>query len=462
MFRKLLLLLSVLALFSCKNKEENTVQSTYIRGQIINPTLDYVIFSKGNIVLDTIPLDENNFFEYSTDKIKAGLHLFSHSEGQVFYIEPGDSLLIHINTIDFDESLAFSGKGGDQNNLLIELYLKNEKENQNLPKWYSLSSEEFQGKIDSLKASKLQSYEEFIANNKVSESFKDIALSNIEYDYYSKKELYGAANRNTPAKFSDDFFNYRKNIDFNKDELKFYYPYYRFLNRYFENMVCTKYNENDVIDRNSFDYNYKKIHIIDSVVASDSIRNRLLRYNTIMYLFNAQNEEEETRLFEAYKKMNTDKKYLNEVEQVYNASIQLIKGKKIPNVLLVNTENVLNELTNVINAPTVLFFWRGQPAIQHRNLHKRASELKAKFPQYDFIGVNTDTHFKRWRDIVYKSKYDSKFEYQIENLTDAEKKFILRYINYVIVIDKDGIILDGKTNMFNIDFEDQLQAFLNE
>src|SRR5690606_18314100 len=115
LFKKILLLLLVATLFSCKNKEENVVKTTYIGGQIINPIVDYIIFFKGNDVLDTIKLDANNFFHFSTDKITAGLYTLRHNENQVFFIEPGDSLLVHINTIDFDESLAYSGKGGEQN-----------------------------------------------------------------------------------------------------------------------------------------------------------------------------------------------------------------------------------------------------------------------------------------------------------------------------------------------------------
>ena len=135
LFKKILLLLLFTALLSCINKEENAVQTTWISGQIVNPTLDYVVFSKGNIILDTVKLDSNNFFLYKTDKIKSGLYSFKHNETQVFYIEPGDSILMHINTMDFDESLAYSGKGGEQNNLLMDLYLMNEIENQNLPNW---------------------------------------------------------------------------------------------------------------------------------------------------------------------------------------------------------------------------------------------------------------------------------------------------------------------------------------
>ena len=438
------------------------MQSTYIGGQIINPTLDYVIFSNGDKVLDTVMLDSNNFFEYRTEKIKAGLHFFSHSEGQVFYIEPGDSLLMHLNTIDFDESLAYSGKGSEQNNLLMDLYLQNEIENRNLPNWYDLSSKEFERKIDSIKKEKTKEYEDFIKQNKVANDFKNIALANIQYDYYSKKEMYAAANRSTSEKLGKNYYDYRKKIDFNRNDLRFYYPYYRFMNRYFDNIVCSRYDTATPPDRKAFDYSFRKIQIIDSLVTSDSIKNRLVRYNTMYYLLNASNSDEEKQLYETFKKINTDQKNLDEVTKLYEATVRLTPGNIIPNVLLVNTDNVLMELESVIKAPTVLYFWSGQPSIQHQNQHRRAAELKSKYPEYDFIGVNTDTHFKKWRSIIYQSKYDSKYEYQVENLTDAQKNLLLKYINNVLIVDEGGVILDGKINMFNVNFEQKLLGYLNK
>jgi len=461
LFKKILLLLFIASLSSCKDKDENVVKTTYISGQIVNPTLDYIIFSKGNQILDTVKLDGNNFFHYKTEKIKEGLYFLKHGESQVFFIEPGDSLLMHINTIDFDESLAYSGKGGEQNNLLIDLYLRNEAENQNLQKWYPLSSTDFEKKIDSLKKIKINLYEEYIDKNEVAESFKNIAEANINYDYYSKKEMYGAANRSYPEKFNKHFFDYRKKIDFDQNELKYYYPYYRFMNRYFENMVCSKYANKKPIDRNSFEYNYKKIELIDSIVTSDSLKNSLLRHNAMVYLLNAKNAEEETKFFEAYSKMNTDKKNLEEVRKVFDASVKLTAGNTIPSVALVSTDNIVKDLQSIITAPTVVYFWTNQSATLYKNIHSRAAELKSKYPEYDFIGINTDTHFKKWREAVRKAKFNPDSEYQLENLAEAEKKLVLNAMNKVIIVDKNGIILEGKTNMFNTNFEELLLGYLN-
>ncbi|WP_347374422.1 thioredoxin-like domain-containing protein [Aequorivita sp. Q41] len=460
-FKKILLLLSITIACSCNNKEDKESSTTYIRGQIVNPTLDYVIFSRGNQVLDTVKLDASNFFEYTTEKIKAGLYSFKHSETQVFYIEPGDSLLMHVNTADFDESLAYSGKGGEQNNLLMELYLRNETENQNLPKWYSLSTKEFESKIDSLKALKLAEYKQFVQNNTVNENFKKIALANIDYDYYSKKELFVSGNRSNPEKFNDAYFEYRKKIDFGLNDLNFYYPYYRFMNRYFTNMACSKYNDKTTINRNSFQYNYQKIHLIDSTVSSDTLKNSLLRYTAISYLLNAKDAEEEKKFFDAFSKMNTDKKHLAEVSVLMHATVKLTSGNIIPNVMLVSSENVAKDLHTIIKAPTVLYFWSSQSASQYKNIHTRATELKSKYPEYDFIGINMDTHFKKWRQTITKLKYNTASEFQLDNLEDAEKKLVLNSMNKVFIVDKNAIILEGKTNMFNTNFEELLLGFLN-
>lgn len=461
LIKKILPLLFFATIFSCNNKEEKAVQTTWISGQIVNPTLDYIIFSKGNQILDTVKLDGDNFFYYKTEKIKSGLYFLKHGESQVFFIEPGDSLLIHINTIDFDESLAYSGIGGEKNNLLIDLYLQNETENQNLPKWYALSSTDFDNKIDSLKTLKIYKYEEYINKNEVAEGFKNVALANINYDYYSKKEMYGAANRSNPEKFDKHFFDYRNKIDFEQNELKYYYPYYRFMNRYFENLVCSKYANKTPINRNSFEYNYRKIELIDSIVTSDSLKNSLLRYNAMWYLLNAKNAEEETKFFEAYSKMNTDKKNLEEVRKVFDASVKLTAGNKIPDIALVNTDNIVKDIQSVIKLPTVVYFWSGQSVSLYKNIHNRAAELKSKYPEYDFFAVNTDTHFKKWRETVKRANYNPDTEFQLENLADAEKKLVLNAMNKVIIVDKNGVILEGKTNMFNTDFEDLLLGFLN-
>lgn len=421
--------------------------------------MDYVIFAQGDNILDTVKLDSNNFFLYHTDKIKDGLYILRHGETQVFYVNPGDSLMLHVNTLDFDESLAYSGRGAEKNNLLMTLYLKNESENKSLPPWYTLSSTAFTKKIDSLRNWKLKKYDEFISKNKVDDGFKSVAKASIEYNYFSKKELYGVANRRKANEIDPNFYDYRKQIDFDWEELRFYYPYYRFLHRYFTNVVVS--NHEPGLDRNSFLYSFDKLKAIDSTISNEAIKNTLLRFTAKRYLFNAKIAEEEEQFFEEFKKANTDPKYLKEIQELTNVTMKMSKGNLIPNIPLLTAENTVTGLHNVINKPSVLYFWSAKAANQSRVIHSRVAELKSKYPEYDFIGLNTDSHYRNWRNQVRNLKYDPAMEYQLEDVAQSEKILVLSSMNKSIILDEERLILDGNTNIFNSNFEEMLLGYLN-
>ncbi len=460
MNKKLLLfLLLPLAFFSCKKKNEPSSGITWIGGQIVNPKLDYVIFSQGNSVLDTVRLDSNNFFLYRTDKIRKGLYTLRHNETQVFFIEPGDSLLIHLNTLEFDESLSYSGRGGAQNNLLMELFLRNERENKLLPKWYTLSPVVFTEKIDSIRSEKKAEYNRFLSRYEVSDEFKEVALASINYDYFSKKELYAMANRRRIEELGPTYYDYRSDIDFNKEKLRFYYPYYRFLIRYFDNLMVSKYPFGTA--RTSFDFNMDKLRAIDSVSTNDSIRNSLSRYTALRYYFNAKAEEEQKRFYGLFEKINNNPKHLEEVKQLAESTMKMSRGNKIPDVNLLTMENTTVSLPKVINRPTVLYFWSRKATNQAKVIHNRAAELSSKYPEYDFLGINTDSHFRKWRTTVKNMGYDPAREFQLENIIEGEKVLVLSSVNKAIIVDRDARILDGNSNMFNSNFEELLLGYLN-
>lgn len=460
MVRKLLPFIFVLlALFSCKKKDTAADGITWIGGQIVNPKLDYVIFGQGKLVMDTVKLDSNNFFLYRTDKIQEGLYTLRHNETQVFYIEPGDSLLIHVNTIDFDESLAYSGKGAEQNNLLMDLYLRNERENKLLHKWYTLSPEAFTVKIDSIKTEKENEFKDFLSKNTVSEGLKEVAQASIDYDYFSKKEMYGMANRIRIETIGENFYDFRKDINFNDEKLRFYYPYYRFLNRHFNNLTIAKHPPGT--NRNSYNFSVDKINAINNAISNDSIKNSLLRYTAFRYLFCAKDPDEEQEFYELFASLNTNTRHLIEIEELTEATVKMSKGNVISNVPLLSMDNNVTNLHSIVSKPTVLYFWSGESPNQARMVHNRSAELKSKYPEYSFLAINRDTHFKKWRNTVKNLGFDPTQEFQLENLPEAEKQLVLSTMSKAIILDKNSVILDGNTNMFNSDFEELLLGLLN-
>ena len=463
MNKKLLVLFLLTGIiFSCEKDRETPPDSTFLSGLIVNPELDYVIFSKGNQVLDTVPLDSKNFFVYKTDKItEEGLFIFRHNETQVFFAEPGDSLVFYLNTMDFDKSLNYSGRGAEKNNLLMTLFLTNVEENKNLSKWYTLPPEEFTEKIDSLKHLKEKEFRNFLSRNKeVSPAFKAVARTAINYDYFSKKELYGMANKKRLGNLGPDFYNYRDNIDFENEEFRLYYPYYRFMIRFFDNLVVSKNPFG--INRNSYEFNIDRLHAIDSLTKGDSIRNSLTRITALRYFYHAKDAKNQASFLGQFKQFNNNPRHIEEIEELSQYAIELSNGKTIPNVSLLTMENTSVQLHDVIKRPTVLYFWNFQSSEQGRVIHRRGEELKSKYPEYDFVGINSDDHFRKWRTLVENAGYNPKMEYQLETPEISEKVFVLGNISKVIIIDSDKTILDGNNNMFNPDFEQLLLGFLNQ
>ena len=418
MIKKLLLICTVsLIIFSCKNQEDDTPLFTYVGGEIVNPKGDYVVFYKDEQFLDSVKLDANNKFIFKADSLKSGLYSFSHKEYQVFYLEPTDSLMLRVNTIDFDESLSYTGTGAERNNFLMDMFLHNEEEIDLMPEFYKLAPHDFEQKLDSLKDIRFQVYNDFVLKTEPDISFKEVAEASINYDYYSKKEIYITANDRKKGSESyfeipESFYTYRNDIDFGSETLRSYFPYYRLLFRYFDNIALEDNDENDYYKRNSFSHSYRKIELIDKTLTNDSLKNSMVMSITGRYLLSCNEKESQEKIVNLFLKVNSNKKHHEEINDLAMASMKLTPGNKISNLALITTENTVKDLHMVINNPTVLYFWSSKSMNHNKNIHYRVSELNSKFPEYDFIGINTDSNYNNWNTIINKSGYKKGMEFQ--------------------------------------------------
>ena len=466
MIKKILLLFLLLPFLSCNNKEESEHTDAWIGGEIVNPKVNFVVISKENKVIDTVKLDSRNYFMYKIHSICPGLYSIRHNEYQLMYLEPGDSLMLRVNTIEFDESLSFTGKGAEGNNLLMDYFLLNDIENSMLTTWYALSPEVFEKKLDSFRSIKIDAYNEFAAKNRPSREFREIAYANIDYDHYLKKEIYASVNsiRSTSEniEYPPKFFAYRKKVDFGNEILRSYFPYYRFLNKYFDNLAYKKYDSENPNRRYLADHFYNKVKIIDSLITNDTLKNNMLRTNVGRYLLNGKDLENSKPIVDLFLELNTNKAHQIEMSSLSKATAVLTPGSTLPNILLLDTKNMTKDIHSIINRPTVIYFWTASSVKHYRNIHFKASELSQKYPEYEFIGINTDTHFKKWRKTVELANYDSLHEYQFDNVSIAERKLVINSMNKAIIVDKYAKILQNNTSLFNRNIERELLNYLNQ
>ncbi len=466
MSRFLFLSLTFLVFYSCDFDKSQDEKGAWIGGEIINPNSKHVILSKNEKIIDTISLDQNNRFLYYIDNVEKGLYNFIHNEYQMVYLEPGDSLMLRLNTIEFDESLAFTGKGAERNNFLINMFIHNELENQRMRPFYQLPVEEFLTKLDSMKNLRLENLERFIQRVKPCEAFHKITMGNITYDYFDKKEIYPYAhygrNQVSKAQLPNDYYDFRENIDYNSKELQSYYTYYRFKQRHFDFLSYEAYKNQYPYNSDSFIHISNKLNAIDSLVNLTEFKNSLLKTSIRRFIINCKNPDEEKAALELYYKLSSDESHKEEIKKISEASLKLMPGNELPQLSFLDLNDNKHTFTSLIKKPTIIFFWSIHSLNHLKEVHSKVDELKQKYPEFDFIGFNTNDDIKIWKQTINRHGFDKNSEFRFDQPDKAMEQLVINSINKAMIVDSDGIIIDNFTNLFSVIFEEQLLGILNQ
>lgn len=466
LIKQLALLITFTCLLSCQNKDKNS-EVTILGGQIINPKMDYVLLSHHDNKIDTIALNTNGGFNFQCENLQTNLYIIKHGELQYIFIEPGDSIMFRLNTVGFDESLAFSGKGAEKNNFLMNLFLQNEQEDKRLPELYKLNPEAFEKQINQTKKALLEELNEFIVSETPSKAFIEIALANINYNYYSRKELYVSskkiANHYQEIPYPEYFFSYRDSIQLNNNTLKNYYTYYQFINRYLDNLSHDKYKkQNSFFNKVSYNHQTHKLNLIDSLITNKQLHDKLLQNNIKRYLMHADDSQKEHDIVTLYKELDHNQSHQNEVEKYAHNTAKINAGKLIPDLALLTANKQSISIQKINNLKTVFFFWNNESVKHYKQIHIRIEELKSRYPEYNFVGINTGTDFDQWQQTVVSSGYNKENEYQLKDSSAAKNMLFINSANKTMIVDKGGIILEGNSNLFNQNFESLLLGYLNK
>lgn len=454
-------------LCSCNNKQRCDGSTTHISGEVANPTNSFVYLYKNEKQIDSILLDENNRFSITHDNLEKGLYSFKHNEYQTFYLTPGDSIVFRVNTIDFDESLHFSGSGHEKNNLLITLFLNNEKSTNVIKQFYTLPPEQYLTKLDSLNKINTTLIDEYLLTKEGEDAtFEEIATANINFTKYLYKELYisnSIKNGNIPLlnDLPPAFFEHRNTVDYNNKNLQVYFPYYRYLDVYFDNVAFENYNKPTVFDRKHYEHCMHKIKAISSKLEQGQLRNLLLKNTASRYIINTKNEDKEFEVLTQFLATNTNADDHNEIKKLAEISRNHIPGKKIPNLQLVTSNNEMVSLHTLIKKPSVLYFWSYASIKSNKDLHIKARELANKYPEYDFIGINTDTDFRKWHKTILNFKYNTIKEFQLEDKLSSYQKLHINRDGKALIVHKDATIIEGNTYLNSFEIENELLGFLN-
>lgn len=453
----------------CKNSnKQDLTHSAFVGGEIINPYSNYVYFNKKSRILkDSAVLNNKNRFKYKFKDLKPGFYYFFHGrEKQSILIEPNDSLMLRLNTYDFDESIVFSGKGAKKNNYLMDLFLDNEKDVKGTILYYSqLNPKLFNEKLEQLRAKKIKRLNAFKKKNNTSELFDEIAFLTINYDYYNAKEFYPFANYRKGEleifnSLPKDFYSYRKNINYNYKKLRNYLPYRSFLRFNINNIALEKHfkhSKDSVYNEYSLDYNLEKLTTIDSLITDKTIKNFLLNYTTIIFINGSQNTLDYEPILKSFIEKNTNKIQITNAKQLVKTYQRLKPGEPLPSITLLDENNNSILLSEVIKRPSIVYFWDVKNKNHLIDSHKRVQELKLKYPNFDFLAISTnDISLKEQQQILKHLKLVNSNEFRFKTSKEAVKTLAIKPINNVFLINKAAEIINPKANMFSVNFEQYL------
>ncbi|GGW43394.1 hypothetical protein [Arenibacter certesii] len=458
---KPLLYVFILAFVTSCGTEIKKSPNVFFAGEILNPTSEYVVLYKDEVVIDSAKLTDDNRFSIQLKSAAEGLYHFDHQpELQYVYLEQGDSLMIRLNTEDFDESLIFSGRGKEINNFLLELFLSTEEEIPTIYSYSHLDPSAFAHKIDSLRQLRTTILDVLSKEVKLSDNAVTMAQTSIDYNYYTYKEKYPFWNRrvsgsNSIPKLDKDFYSYRKNVDYNLDELAYHRYYYNFLKTHFDNLAYMGCADNcqgqhfEIVE-DKLHFNQHKLKLIDSLVTSKSIRDNLFRSVALYYLINVHDTEENIKEFISdFHKYSSNNKHISEIEAIYEGVKNMQPNKKLPQVLVYdNGENKIS-LREIAEKEenAVFYFWSGTQKQHFKNIIKRVNELEKLNPQYTFIGINCNTEMMRWQSMLITNNLDLDYQFRTDDFENLKYTLVIGGLNKGIIT-KNGLIVDAYADLY--------------
>lgn len=431
--KKIIFNLFVFLLFcSCQNK-----QNTVFVGKIIKPTNDEIQLLKDEELIDKISINDDGTFKTYVNLKKDGLYnFFLQPEFQYLIINKGDSLVLRLNSLDFDESLVFTGKGSEKNNYLINLFLQSEMEDSFIREKYFSKKLVFRSTIDSLINIKRKELSVFKSNVKINKTTELILENAMILPLLTHIEKYILRNKKLHNDNIIYFANYRNNINYNIDDLSHFKPYLDYITI---KSINQSFGINEGFDY-SLNFNLNRLKFIENNVFNTTIKNKLLRFIAYEYLLEEKLLINIDSFIHEFEKISSNTKTNNEIKELYTNIVALQVGKKIPSISLIERNGNIKEIGSIKNSKNIFTFWSYDQNAHQVNLFNKIQLYSKDNLDYNFYLININKDFDKWKfNIINQFPQQNIKNYKTMNFENMSKKMVLNNLNKVIIT-KDGII----------------------
>jgi hypothetical protein len=422
-----------------------------IRGKIVNPKKDYIIISRDflRISSDTLWFSDENKVKKTININEEGLYFIEiFPEFQTIYLKPGDSLAFHINVDEFDESLSFSGGLGFENNLLIDLFLVNEKESEFFyQNQFKFSRKQLKQKLDSFAAIQNQLLTERQDEyTKTDRKFKKIIDLTCKSIHFSLTEEY--LKIHPDSILNDGFSGNDKILRKELPDPNIIYMY-AFADKYLERKI-------DLKKKRSNNLYYEIGKQINLEIKDKNFKNNMLLKYCYKYLKDnlITNSDSITNF---YFKSFSNPMYVDYCNKIIDKNKLLQPGNLFPDLEIIDKKGHRHSLKSILKKETLISFW---DLNMRKNFISNLEKLKSigsRYPalQILVLNINQDA-FDEW--ILQLPRTKAFDFYQISSEEDANriKPF---HLSQIYLLQNDTIKL-SMYNMYKPDFHKKLNKYL--
>jgi hypothetical protein len=441
LYRYIAILSFLITLVSCSDVEKS--RTVYFGGKIINPKTKFVVLYSNNSVIDTLELNESNKFLGTYEHLDEGLYYFEHgNENQYIYLEPKDSLMLRLNTWNFDESLVFAGKGAERNNILVDIFLEDENEKKLFYQLSNLEPQEYQKKINSRINFRLKTFDNYKKNHLTeTPAYFKVLKTALVYPIYARIERYPISHVYVSRKINfpqidSSFYAYREHLNLNDSGLMFYTPYARYITNYLYN-VTYALGHKPMMTEFSSDFTVDLLKTIAAKINLKTSKNALLKRTVLDHFLRKSSCNIDQKAFDTFFNLSSNAADKALLKNLLADNKTLHRGHQIEGFTISDfTDQTISISDFTIGKNTVLFFWR-KDHVSRSFIDARVPFLQNKFPSLNFAVIEIDGNSQSRIPSI-----DIKNQYYI-NSKMLKKNFLTSDMHRTILVNKKGVVENG-------------------
>ncbi len=433
--KRIVLALSLLTLVAC-SKEEKPVDYVLFSGKITNKNNDKVVVS-GTDFKKEIKVKEDGTFSDTLRIPKEGQFSYAIApERSSFYIKNGDNINLTIDTKEFDETIAYTGKGAEKNNYLAKWFLENESFSQ----YYKLEPTAFLEKAKAFRAQADQNLEQIKDAN-----FVAFAKKQNEYTYYSSlngymdRHMY-ANKLTTPIELPEGFLKDLEGIDYDNEADFLVYDAYKSL------VLSSAYDKaSELIKKDTTKSFAGHIIAVAKNSKSQAVKDELVKSLTFQINANTPDLDD---VFNGIMAMSTDDAFKKEVKASYEKMKKLGKGKPSPDFVdYENYKGGTSSLADFKGKYVYIDVWATwcQPCIKEiPSLKAIEKEYHDKNIEFVSISVDRDKAHDTWKNMIEKKELSGVQLFADKSFRSSfVEEYAINGIPRFILIDPEGNIVNS-------------------